>query len=74
MTKPKRVEIPAPKFDQYEDIWLLFQGQTHPSRVVKRMYDIDAGCWYYQVPNSKLWFIEDDLSHRLDESTIGKDK
>lgn len=63
----EKIEIPAPKFKQYEDVWAIFQGNLYPSRVVKRAYDPDCGAWYYKLSEGRLIFIEDDLSPRVGE-------
>ncbi|MBD2093559.1 hypothetical protein H6F90_00120 [Trichocoleus sp. FACHB-591] len=59
------INIPAPKFEQYELVTLYWNKEQHETRVVERYYNLDKEQWLYKVGDSDDLYTSDVLEPRL---------
>lgn len=54
----KTIEIPAPKFDLYEEVVIFWNERELPGKIVKRWLDLDKGFYWYQIHASDRLYPE----------------
>lgn len=61
------IQVPAPKFEQYESVILHWNSQEYRTKIVRRWFDVDDGdgCWWYETTVEQLrLYPEKVLEHR----------
>lgn len=58
----KVIQIPSPKFNQYEKVILFWQGSSFSTKILERNYSLDKGVWIYKLQNFQGWYSGDVIS------------
>ncbi|GAC1456914.1 MAG: hypothetical protein NVS2B14_00280 [Chamaesiphon sp.] len=60
----KSIEIPAPRFDQYQFVTLYWNDEVRATKVVRRWYDFDDGYWWYVLNGDDRFYPGSVLEER----------
>lgn len=54
------IQIPAPKFELYQQVTLYWNNQERPTNIVRRWFDLDddPGYWWYKVMGDEQFYPE----------------
>lgn len=67
MKKQTKIEIPAPKFEQYESVLLDWNGRSQKVKSTRRYLDFDFGngepSWLYQLNGFEDLYSETVLEY-----------
>ena len=55
------ITIPAPKFELYQLVTLHWNDEAHPTKVTRRWFDADDGCWHYETTVDQLRLYPEDV-------------
>ncbi len=66
----EEMNIPEPHFDQYQLVILHWNGQQHPTQIVKRIYDPDKDEWMYEMRGVKGLYSADVIDFKTEKQEV----
>jgi hypothetical protein len=60
----KTIQVKAPKFEQYETVWLNWNSCILATQVLQRWLNLEDECWWYELRELSPRFPEDALTRR----------
>jgi len=60
------MNIPEPRFEQYQLVTLHWNDKEYATKVIKRLYDLDEGVWMYELQGLKGLYSADSIDFRGD--------
>lgn len=70
VNEENRMDIPAPKFLQWATVWKFQNNTVEPAKIVERLYNPDAGIWFYKLEGMSSYIREENLNINPNEFVV----
>lgn len=61
------MNVPEPRFEQYQSVILHWNGQQHSTQIVKRIYDPDKDEWSYGLKGINGLYYADVIDFKVEK-------
>ena len=67
MNNKLTISISAPQFEQYQMVTLHWNDEEYPTKIVRRWFDADDGCWSYETTVDQPRLYPEDVLEAREE-------